>query len=84
MIKTLGLLFLFTFTAHAYTLEGFQYPEDREYTQADRGMRAYRALSLYKTGTFALTFDDGPHPTRTAKMLDVLIAENSFQYAKSK
>ena len=76
MIKILGLLFLFTLTAHAYTLKGFQYPEDREYTQADRGMRAYRALSLYKTGTFALTFDDGPHSTRTAKMLDVLKKHN--------
>ena len=76
MIKILGLLFLFTLTEHAYILEGFQYPEDREYTQADRGMRAYRALSLYKTGTFALTFDDGPHPTRTAKMLDVLKKHN--------
>ncbi|HXH30639.1 MAG TPA: polysaccharide deacetylase family protein [Bacteriovoracaceae bacterium] len=50
----------------------YQYPEDRVYTSADRGLRAYRALSLYKTGTFALTFDDGPHPTQTALILDIL------------
>ncbi len=50
----------------------FQYPEDRTYTSDDHGLRPYRALSLYKTGTFVLTFDDGPHPTRTAQLLDVL------------
>lgn len=72
MIKLLGLLMLLPLTARAYSLEDFQYPEDREYTHADRGMKPYRALSLYKTGTFVLTFDDGPHPTRTPKMLDVL------------
>ncbi len=49
-----------------------QYPEEREYSRADRGLRPYQALSIYKTGTFALTFDDGPHPTRTVQILDVL------------
>lgn len=56
----------------AHGLDLFQYPEDRPYTEADRGMKPYQALSVYKTGTFALTFDDGPHPTRTAEVLDVL------------
>lgn len=64
------LLALFTFPALAF--EWFQYPEDRVYTSADRGMKPYRALSLYKTGTFTLTFDDGPHPVRTALVLDIL------------
>lgn len=53
-----------------------QYPEDRDYTSQDRGMRPYRALSLYKTGTFTLTFDDGPHPDRTPRVLDTLKAYN--------
>jgi peptidoglycan/xylan/chitin deacetylase (PgdA/CDA1 family) len=72
MIKVLLILILLSATAHANILEWEQYPEEREYTSSDRGMRAYRALSLYKSGTFTLTFDDGPHPTRTSKMLDVL------------
>lgn len=72
MLKLLCLIFFIPFTAHSYFDEWFQYPEEREYTSADRGMKPYRALSLYKSGTFTLTFDDGPHPTRTAKMLDVL------------
>jgi peptidoglycan-N-acetylglucosamine deacetylase len=48
------------------------YPEERIYTSSDRGLRPYRALSLYKTATFALTFDDGPHPELTPRLLDVL------------
>lgn len=72
MLKLLCLICLIPFSAHSYFDEWFQYPEEREYTSADRGMKPYRALSIYKTGTFTLTFDDGPHPTRTAKMLDVL------------
>lgn len=62
-------LIFFTLTIFA---QDKQYPEDRVYTSADRGMRTYRALSLYKTGTFTMTFDDGPHPTLTGKLLDVL------------
>jgi peptidoglycan/xylan/chitin deacetylase (PgdA/CDA1 family) len=50
----------------------FQYPEDRTYTSRDRGMMPYRALSLYRTGTFTLTFDDGPDPVKTPQVLDVL------------
>jgi peptidoglycan/xylan/chitin deacetylase (PgdA/CDA1 family) len=76
MNKLIALLIMLPLYAHAHLLEGFQYPEDREYTRTDRGMKPYRALSLYKTGTFTLTFDDGPHPTRTPKMLDVLKKHN--------
>jgi peptidoglycan-N-acetylglucosamine deacetylase len=53
-----------------------QYPEDRVYTDADHGLRPYNTLSIYKTGTFALTFDDGPHLTRTPKVLDTLKKHN--------
>jgi peptidoglycan-N-acetylglucosamine deacetylase len=69
-MKLLILLLLLPLGAQAF--EWFQYPEDRNYTQSDRGLRPYRALSLYKSGTFVLTFDDGPHPVFTAQLLDVL------------
>ena len=70
-----NLLFLIlgvSLNAYASFWQFDQYPEERNYTRSDVGMRPYLASSLYKTGTFTLTFDDGPHPTRTAKILDVL------------
>lgn len=48
------------------------YPENRTYTPSDRGYTQYGAPSLHQTGKFALTFDDGPHPVNTAKILDTL------------
>lgn len=48
------------------------YPEDRTYTASDRGYTQYGAPSLHRTNTYALTFDDGPHPIRTPKILDTL------------
>ena len=71
-MKNLLLLSLFCFNAFAGIDEILQYPEDRNYTSADRGMRPYLAQSLYKTGSFTLTFDDGPHAVHTPKILDVL------------
>ena len=71
-MKYIYFLLLFSLQAQASFLQEFQYPEDRVYTSADRGMRPYQALSMYKTGTFTLTFDDGPHPTRTPQVLDIL------------
>ena len=70
------LFFLFLLPLSVQAFDWFQYPENREYTQSDRGLRPYRALSLYKSGTFVLTFDDGPHPTFTARLLDVLKKHN--------
>lgn len=72
MKKILFLLVLISSFTYASIFQIEQYPEDRTYTSQDRGMMVYRALSLYKTGTFALTFDDGPHLTRTPVVLDVL------------
>jgi peptidoglycan/xylan/chitin deacetylase (PgdA/CDA1 family) len=75
-MRSLFALLLVSVAAHVSAsnlfLSPFQYPEDRLYVRTDVGMRPYLATSLYKTSTFTLTFDDGPHPTRTAKMLDVL------------
>lgn len=64
------------FNSQASILELDQYPEDRIYTSSDRGLRPYKSLSIYKTGTFTLTFDDGPHPIRTPKVLDILKARD--------
>lgn len=69
-------IFLFPTILIAGWEEFFQYPEDRTYTSADRGLRPYRSLSVYKTGKFALTFDDGPHPKITPELLDVLKRHN--------
>lgn len=55
----------------------FQYPEDRTYTTSDRGYTQYGAPSLHQTGKYAMTFDDGPHPVRTPKILDTLKKYNA-------
>lgn len=71
-----GLLALSATAAHASFWPVFHYPEDRTYTRADRGYTQYGAPSLHGTDKYALTFDDGPHPTRTAKILDLLKKHN--------
>lgn len=67
---------LISFSAFAGIEEVLQYPEGRVYTSGDRGWKQYYATSLYHTNTFTLTFDDGPHPTITPKVLDVLKKHN--------
>lgn len=59
MKNLIFILLCLSLNSYASVLEMDQYPEDRNYTASDRGMMPYRALSLYKTGTFTLTFDDG-------------------------
>ena len=54
-----------------------QYPEERQYTSSDKGYSQYGAPSLHKTGKYALTYDDGPLPTRTAIILDHLKDANA-------
>lgn len=67
---------LFSFSVFAQSdLESLldkQYPEDRVYAPTEHGMGKYAAKSLYQTGKFVMTFDDGPHPQFTAKILDIL------------
>lgn len=48
------------------------YPENRTYNSGDRGYTQYGSPSLHRTNQYALTFDDGPHPVRTPKILDTL------------
>ena len=66
----LSFLVLLTLSAQA----NFHYPEDRNYTSQDKGYTQYGAPSLHKTGKYALTFDDGPHPVHTEKILNHLNA----------
>lgn len=66
------IIILTSLNSYAY----FHYPEDRTYTSNDKGYTQYGAPSLYKTGKYALTFDDGPHPVYTAKILDALKEAN--------
>lgn len=69
----LSAVFLASISAHAY----FHYPEDRNYTGSDKGYTQYGAPSLHRTGKYALTFDDGPHPVHTPKILDHLKTANA-------
>lgn len=71
MLKLLLILTL-VLPAFAAPPELFQYPEERDYGEADRGLSPYRALSLYGSGKFSLTFDDGPDPALTPLLLDIL------------
>lgn len=50
----------------------WQYPEERPYSDSDRGLSPYRALSLYGSKSFTLTFDDGPDAELTPLLLDTL------------
>jgi peptidoglycan/xylan/chitin deacetylase (PgdA/CDA1 family) len=50
-----------------------QFPDSNHtYDGKDTGFSKYLAPSLYRTNQVALTFDDGPHPTRTPQLLDTL------------
>lgn len=75
-MKSWFWLFLVSFSSFAGIEEILQYPENRVYSAADRGWKQYLATSLYNTNTFTLTFDDGPHPIHTPKVLDVLKKHN--------
>lgn len=54
----------------------FHYPEERTYQSTDTGYTQYGSPSLYKSGKYALTFDDGPHPIYTARILNSLKEAN--------
>ncbi|HXH73561.1 MAG TPA: polysaccharide deacetylase family protein [Bacteriovoracaceae bacterium] len=75
-MKIILMSLLFSLSSFASVFQDEQYPEDRTYDLNDRGLSPYRALSLYKSGTFTLTFDDGPHLIRTAIILDTLKKHN--------
>jgi peptidoglycan/xylan/chitin deacetylase (PgdA/CDA1 family) len=64
--------------ANIFAAKEKQFPEEsRIYRpKVDVGFDQYRTTSLKKSNTVVLTYDDGPHETRTPKLLDVLKEEN--------
>jgi len=71
------LIALLLLPVFSFATESFHYPEDRTYTSRDKGYTQYGAPSLHKTGKYGLTFDDGPHPVRTPKILNILKKYNA-------
>jgi peptidoglycan-N-acetylglucosamine deacetylase len=71
-MKTFFIFILLMISNVVLAENWFQYPEERTYTSADQGYTQYGAPSLHRTGRYSLTFDDGPHPIRTVKVLDSL------------
>jgi peptidoglycan/xylan/chitin deacetylase (PgdA/CDA1 family) len=67
-IVVLSLLFICSAVAGLYHL-----PELRLYIpMVDTGYEQYNTPTLHFTSKYVLTFDDGPHPIHTAKILDIL------------
>lgn len=78
MLKWAPLLLSFMALQANASINGIeQYPEERTYNSNDRGYDQYGAPSLHKTGRYALTFDDGPNPVYTPKILDALKKVNA-------
>lgn len=68
--KFLILLLLSIYTAIAAL---YHLPEDRVYVPlVDVGYEQYNTPSLHFKSKYVLTFDDGPHPVYTPKILDIL------------
>lgn len=72
-VKTLmKYFFLFWIILTSFAFASDYFPEERQYTSADRGYTQYGTPSIINTSQFVLTFDDGPHPINTPKILDLL------------
>jgi len=74
-MKTLILPILaLSLSVNAKPIMNKQLPLDNyDYTSnVDAGFDQYKSKSLLKSGKIALTFDDGPHITRTPRLLDML------------
>lgn len=56
-----------------FPIDTKQFPEQHEYHNGvDRGFAQYYTRSLFKSRVVSLTYDDGPDPITTPKILDVL------------
>jgi peptidoglycan/xylan/chitin deacetylase (PgdA/CDA1 family) len=77
-MKTLTMLCLLISSLTTLAKKDKQFPEEnRTYRpKVDVGFDQYRTASLKKTNKVVLTYDDGPHETRTPKLLDLLKSEN--------
>lgn len=63
----------FTAPLPSIPLDSKQFPEDRQYQNGtDRGFAQYYTRSLFHSKRVVLTYDDGPDPVTTPKILDVL------------
>lgn len=69
----LGLSLLASLTSLAHYTDK-QFPEDSKVyrPKVDTGFDQYKASSLKGTKKIVLTFDDGPHESRTPRLLDIL------------
>ncbi len=74
-MKALIAFLIFTFSLQGLAAR-FEFPEDREYGQADQGLEAYIPKSMFGTQELVLTFDDGPDVNLTPKILDILAKYN--------
>mgnify|MGYP000259417527 CR=1 FL=1 len=69
-MRILTVLFIFISLATAKFLH---LPENRLYIpKVDTGYDQYNTPSLHFKSQYVLTFDDGPHPINTPKILDIL------------
>jgi len=62
-------------SAYAFNslVEDKQFPENRNYIPGvDTGFDQFKSKSMLKSNKLVLTFDDGPHPTLTPRLLDIL------------
>ena len=77
-MKFLAILSLFIFSVVSEA-KLKQFPlDDHDYVpKLDKGLRKYRTKSLKGTNKIVLTYDDGPHPVHTPKILDLLKKYNA-------
>lgn len=77
-MKSIILVCITLVTLNSQSREIKEFPsETRTYRpNVDLGFDQYRTTSLKKTNKVVLTYDDGPHETRTPKLLDLLKSEN--------
>lgn len=74
MKKLIYTLMLCTLTQTGYSRFMDHFPEDdKTYVpKVDVGYEQYGAVDLHGKKQLVLTFDDGPHNTRTPRLLDIL------------
>ncbi len=71
-MKSNILIFLMAFISFNAFAGVDEFPENRNYTSADKGFAKYAAPSMKGSRKIVLTFDDGPSPTETPRLLDIL------------
>ena len=71
---TLAALLLLSSVGHAQVITDKQFPEEgKDYRPGhDTGFDQYKARSLFGTKKVVLTFDDGPDPVQTPRLLEIL------------